>query len=246
MVQYPVLEVLIGGAVVERRPVSFSLFTSRGQPQVLAKLSYPEDATEGNADDPIVINLVSGEEKNLYFTGVIYDAHVHGARRELLLTDDYKKLVDSVFTPAYRKEKAKAILEDVLSAAGIANKKITCPEVELARFSTDTITVKNCVDLLIDALTAHGYHDLYYFFDAENVFRFGTIEDSAKNESGEVYKLETGKNIIHKGESWIETLPLPLRHSRDITVDGAALKTFRTELFVAQTKSRIKFWVRGE
>jgi hypothetical protein len=243
--QYPVLEVAINGAVVERRPVCFSLQTEQGLPSVLSYLLYPAGVENGAAGDTIEINLVSCEERARYFTGVILDAHTHGANKKLSLSDGYKKLFDASFTPAYRKEKAKVILDDILEAAGIENKKITCPDIELARFSLDTLSAQRCVELLLNALFNHGVTGIRYFFDAENTFRFGSIADSGKNE-GNTPAFETKKNIISKGRGWIETLPVPLRHSQAVTIDGAAFFTYRTELLVSQTKSRIRFWVRGE
>ena len=243
--QYPVLEIALNGAIVDRRPVCFSLHTEQGLPSVLSYLLYPADVESGAAGDTIEINLVSGEERSRYFTGVILDANTHGAHKKLSLTDGYKKLFDASFTPAYRKEKAKVILDDMLTAAGIENKKITCPDIELARFSLDTVAVEHCIKLLIDALGNHGITNIRYFFDAENTFRFGSTADSGKNE-GEALNFETKKNIIAKGRGWIETLPVPLRHSQAVTVDGKALITYRTELLVSQAKSRIRFWVQGE
>jgi hypothetical protein len=244
ILQYPVLEIAINGAAVEKRPFCFSLVTDRGVPSVLARLSYASDAAEGNAGDPVTVSLLSGESTMLLFTGEVYDAKVHGAYRDLLLTDGYKKLVDTLFNPAYRKEKAPVIIEDALGTAGIGEKKITVPPVELARFSLVSSPVKLCFDVLIKALEEHGYHGLRYFFDAENVFRFGTLEDTAINE-GEAVSLETAKTVIRTGEGWIETLPLPVRHSQEVTIDKIPMKTYRTDLLVSQERSRLRLWVEG-
>ena len=242
--QYPVLEITLNGAVVERRPVSFRLITFQGQPSVISQLFYPADVESGRAGDKIEIRLVSGMERVLYFTGEVCDAHVRGAHRELLLTDSYKKLL-APFTPAYRKEKAKIILGDILDKAGITKQKIACPDIEIARFSTNTCGMNIVLNLLIDALTSYGFSGLRYFFDAEDTFRFGTIADSAKNE-GAVPRFESGKNIIRKGQSWAQTLPVPLRHSQDVTVDGTAFVTYITDLDISQRRSRFRFWLTGE
>jgi hypothetical protein len=244
ILQYPVLEVAVNGTKVEKRPSAFSLVTDRGAPSVMARLSYPADVTVGSAGNPITVSLLSGEDTMILFTGEIYDAKVHGAYRDLRLTDGYKKLCDTLFNPAYRKEQAKAIVEDALGAAGIADKKITVPPVELARFSLVSSPVKICFDLLIKALEEHGHHGLRYFFDAENVFRFGTLEDTAVNE-GDAVTLETAKNIIRTGSGWVETLPLPIRHSQEVTIDGVAMKTYRTSLRVSRAESRLRLWVEG-
>jgi hypothetical protein len=101
-----------------------------------------------------------------------------------------------------------------------------------------------CVDLLIRALEQHGIQDLRYFFDADNVFHFGTGEDTGKNEGAEI-TLATGKNIVKRGEGWVETLPLPVRHSQSLTIDGTPVETIRTELTVSQRRSRLVLWVQG-
>jgi hypothetical protein len=244
ILQYPVLAVAINGALVEKRPSYFSLVTDRGVPSVTARLAYPSDVTGGNAGDPITVSLLSGDTSMLLFTGEIYDAGDHGAYRDLALTDGYKKLCDTLFNPAYRKEQAQVIIEDALGAAGIGEQKITVPPVELARFSLISSPVKICLDLLIKALEEHGYHGLRYFFDAENVFRFGTLEDTAINE-GDAVSLETAKTIIRTGAGWVETLPLPLRHSQDVTIDNTPMKTYRTDLLVSQDNSRLRLWVEA-
>jgi hypothetical protein len=244
ILHYPVLDVTINESPVEKRPSSFSLLTDRGVPSVVARLSYPADMSGGSAGDPVTVSLASGDAAMLLFTGEIYDAKTHGARRDLALTDGYKKLCDALFNPAYRKEKAQVIMEDALGAAGIGDAKTTVPAVELARFSLVSSPVKICFDLLIKALEEHGHHGLRYFFDAENTFRFGTLEDTAVNE-GDAVSLETAKSVIRTGAGWVETLPLPVRHSQDVAIDKVPMKTYRTDLLVSQERSRLRLWVEA-
>jgi hypothetical protein len=75
------------------------------------------------------------------------------------------------------------------------------------------------------------------------VFRFGRFDDTGKNE-GPAVRLETGRNIISKGDGWVEILPMPVRHSQAVTVDGAALKTIRTDLIISQRTSRLVLWLK--
>jgi hypothetical protein len=242
--QYPVLEVSIGGAVVDKRPSRFTLTTVQGFPAVMANLVYPANTIISSIGDPVVISLIENEDKNILFTGEIYDAKTRGAYYDLSLTDGYKKLHDTPVINAYRKETAKGILQDTLDAAGISDTAITCPAITLARFSTDRATADMSIDLLIRAMEQHGVADLLYFFDAENIFHFGTSADTGKNEGIEL-ALETGKNIIRRGEGYVETLPMPLRHSQSLTIDGVPMETIRTELAVSQHRSRLISWVRG-
>jgi hypothetical protein len=241
---YPVLEVSVGGGIIDQRPSRFTLFTAQGFPAIMSKLTYPAETIVSAAGDTVVISLIEGEERNILFTGEIYDAKTRGAYYELSLTDGYKKLHDTMVVNAYRKETAKGILQDVLDAAGITDTAITCPVVTLARFSTDSITADMCVNLLIRALEQHDIQDLRFFFDAENIFHFGTDADTGKNEGIEII-LETGKNIIKRGEGFVELLPLPLRHSQALTIDGTPVETIRTELTVSQRRSRLIAWVKG-
>jgi hypothetical protein len=242
--QYPILEISIGGAVVDKRPSRFTLTTVQGFPAVMANLVYPADTISSSIGDPVIIWLVENEDKNILFTGEIYDAKTRGAYYDLSLTDSYKKLHDTMVVNAYRKETAKGILQDTLDVAGITDSSITCPAITLARFSTDTVTADMCIDLLIRAMEQHGVQDLRFFFDAENIFHFGTSEDTGKNEGIKI-ALETGKNIIRRGEGFVETLPLPLRHSQSLTIDGAPVETIRTDLAVSQRRSRLISWVKG-
>jgi hypothetical protein len=241
--QYPVLVVMINGTPVDRRPAAFRLITDQGVPAVMPRLSYPAGVTTGTGGDSITVSLATGDVEHLLFTGEICGTTTHGAYRDLFLTDGYRHLCSTIITPAYRKEQAPVILQDTLEAAGITKTHITCPDVTLNRFSTECITADRCIHLLIHALKEFGKTGIRYFFDTENVFRFGTSADSGKNEGPDM-SLETGKNIISRGEDRIEILPAPVRHSQRITVDGRVLETFRTEMIVSQSSSRLTLWVQ--
>jgi hypothetical protein len=241
--QHPVLEVAIGGTAVDKRPSEFKLATQSGFHSVAARLLYPADSGTGKAGDEITVSLAQDNNSGLYFTGTVCSANTRGAYRELLLTDSYKKLCDTNFAAAYRKEKAAAILDDILGAAGITEKAVTCPGVELARFSTPAIPARMCIDLLIDALKEHGMEGLCYFFDEKDVFHFGTGADTGRNEGG-AFSFETGKNILRTGPGWIEVLPCPVRHTRNVTVDGRELETVRTDLTVSRKTARLLLWLK--
>jgi hypothetical protein len=243
MLQHPVIEVSLGRTVVEKWASEFKLQTQAGFHSVVSRLLYPADSDVGSVDDEVTVSLVSDDAAILYFTGKVYSANVHDSYRELLLTDSYKKLCDAKYAAAYRKEKASTILDDILGAADITEKSITCPDVELARFSTQTIPARMCIDLLIDALKEHGAEGLCYFFDEKNTFHFGTAKDTGKNE-GEAFAFETGKDILRTGTGWIEVLPRPIRHTQDLTIDGKELLTVRTDLRVSRKSSRLMLWVK--
>jgi hypothetical protein len=241
--QHPIIEVAIGGTVVEKRPSEFKLITHAGINLPLSYLLYPADAGVGNVDDEITVSLVADDITHLYFTGKICSANVHGKYRELLLADGFQKLCRTDYAAAYRKEKAANILDDILGAAGITEKSITCPDVELARFSTQTIPARMCISLLVGALKEHGAEELNYFFDEKDIFHFGTADDSGKNE-GETFSFETGKNILRSGSGWIEVLPCPIRHSQAVTVNEKSLVTVRTDLTVSRKATRLVLWLR--
>jgi hypothetical protein len=247
MLRYPILEVSVSGNSVDRRPGGFTLITDQGYPHIMAQVTYPADAGVGSAGDAIVIVLIEqeigDEQKTTLFTGAIYDVKTRGAYRAVYLTDGYKKLHDARIINAYRKESAKNILQDILGAAGIAETAVTCPAVELARFSTDRISAARSITLLIKTLEQRGITGLRFFFDADNIFHFGTDADTGKNEGIEI-RLETGKNIIKTGDGWVETLPLPVRHSQTVILNGAAMETTRTELTISGSHSRLRLWVK--
>jgi hypothetical protein len=245
ILQHQLLEVSIGGTAPEERAAQFRLRTHAGLHSVSAKLYFPQSSSAGSPGDDITVSLVSGDKTDLYFTGTIYQADVRGAYRELLLTDSYKKLCDTQFIAAYRKEKAANIISDILDAAGISETSVTCPDVELARFSTQEIPARMALDLLIDALKEHGASGLVYFFDEKDTFHFGALSDTGKNE-GEAVSFETDKNILRKGPGWIETLPAPVRHSQAVTVDGKELVTAHSDLFVSRSLSRLTLYLRGK
>ena len=245
MLRRPLIEVSTGGAAIADYPAQFTLSTRAGFHAATARLLYPADSEAGNTGDDITVSLVSDDKSGLYFTGVVYSANTHGKYRELLLADSYKKLCETDFTAAYRKEKAASILDDILGAAGINEKSVTCPGVELARFSTQTIPARLCIDLLIDALKEHGEEGLAWFFDEKDIFHFGTARDTGRND-GEAETFETGKNIARSGSGWIEVLPRPIRHTRKITVNGEPLITTRMDLAVSLLSSRLVLYLREE
>jgi hypothetical protein len=245
VMRHPLLQVTFNGKPAGSRPSRFTLVTDEGFPNVMARISYPAEAGPAAVEDKVAVSLADNGEERLYFTGNVFDSKLHGACRDIGLADGFVKLCRASVTPAYRKETAPVILRDALDAAGIADTKITCPPEELARFSTASIPALECIYLLIDALKGYGHTGLRFFFDKENVFRFGTVKDTAVNE-GENYVLETGENILRTGSGWVEILPLPIRHSQKITVDGEPLFTYRTALTVSRDRSRMKLWVRKE
>jgi len=239
--EHPVLRVSIGGAAT-KQPSCFSLITDAGCPWAAARLRYPADMADGKAGDPAGVSLSLAGEEHPLFAGIVHAANVRGAYRDLELADGYIALANTPIAPAYRKETAKAILQDILDAAGIAKTAIACPAVELARFSSNTVPASYCIALLIKAIEGHGHAGLRYFFDEKDTFRFGTLRDTGKND-GAVYEFETGKNILVTAEGKIEVLPLPIRHSQKIKVDGRELVTARTDLTISGAHSRLALWL---
>jgi hypothetical protein len=242
-IEHPILNVEIGGGSPDRRPSSFLLITDEGFPSVLALLQFPADEAKGETGDKVAVNMAIGNEEYLLFTGEIFAVSVSAKHRNLSLTDGYKKLCDTPIIAAYRKEQANVILQDTLDSSGISETAITCPSVLIHRFSTKEIPADYIIQLLIKALEEHSHMGLRFFFDEKDKFHFGTSADTGKNE-GDVFEFETGKNIIKKGEGWIEVLPLPIRHTQDVIVDGKPLVTRRTNLKVAGNNSRLKLWLR--
>jgi hypothetical protein len=237
------LNVTIGGTAAGKRPSCFALYTDQGFPHTLATLQFPGDAEIGKTGDPVTVSLLLADETHTLFTGEIYTALSFGRYRDLFLTDGFKKLCATSIIAAYRKEKASVILQDTLDKAGIDKTAVTCPAVEIARFSTENISASWCIVQLIKALEEHGYKGLRFFFDAKNTFRFGTADDTGKNE-GTVYEFETRKNIVKKGDRWIDVFPLPIRHSQEVTVDGARLIVDRTDMDISGIRSNLRLWLK--
>ena len=242
-IEHPVLDVAINGSEVETRPSSFTLITDSGFPSAVAHLQFPLDTEVGEPGDPVTVSLSIDGESHKLFTGEVYLSGIRGSCRNLSLTDGYKKLCDTGIAVAYRKETARIILQDTLECADINDTDITCPAVEIARFSTEKIPADKIITHLIKTLKEHGHHGLRFFFDEKNIFRFGTPENSGKNE-GPDFSFETGKNILQTKDNLIEILPLPIRHSQKITVNGKKLTTARTELYLSGKHSRMTLWLK--
>ena len=184
VVQRLLLTVNINGTLVEQRPIEFSLWTDRCGHGVISHLLYPLDMESGARGDVVEVLLAEGEEESLLFSGVVgNEGTVQGNYRKLYLVDGCDKLYDTFVVPAYRKEKVSVMLQDTLEAAGISDRAISCPDVELARLSLDRVTAAFFIELLAKVLEEYSFSDIHWFFDSKNVFRFGTIEDSGQFQS---------------------------------------------------------------
>jgi hypothetical protein len=243
--QHPILTVKINGIFIENRPTGFRLSTEGSLHSVIVNLSYPVSSEAGVIGDKVAISFSNRDSEVLLFSGQITDVGMSWAYRELLLSDGYQNICETLVTPAYRKEKASVILQDILDTAGISETAITCPDVELARFSTDEISVERCIEQLVKALEEHGFVNLRWFFDEKNVFHFGTLLDTGKND-GEKFEFESGSTIFRSGidhyGKWIEVFPLSIRHSQKIQINGAEVLTTRTLLHISARYSRLKLW----
>ena len=238
------LEVELNGQLTDTRACRFNLVTQKGFSSVFATLHFPAGSKDGKKGDSIKVYIADKESKDLYFTGTVYKATEIDNYRKLFLTDGYWKLCHTSFTASYRKEKASSIVSDVLDAAGVSEKSVTVPDVELARFSTKELSAHLVLDILIDALEAHGVKKLCYFFDEKDCFHFGTTKDTGKN-SGGTFRFNTKENIFSHGADWFETLPAPIRHSMKVTVDGVSKEVIRTELTVQEKASRLLLYFSG-
>lgn len=237
------VDVSLSGQRVAKRPLSFRLVTDQCLPTAICELEYPSSVQFGKDGDEVVVSLKTPEKTTVLFTGQVYDAKVYGNVRKLSLADGYKKLFDTALSTAYRKEAAGVILSDILDAAGITDRQITCPDVEILRFSHAEKTAVELVASLVETLKTFGFSGLRYFFDAENLFRFGTIDDSAVN-TGEALSLETGRTIIEKRPERIMTFPAAFRHSQILEVDGVSLVATRTELVLSARRSYLAIMVK--
>ncbi|MCL2608515.1 MAG: hypothetical protein FWD94_01230 [Treponema sp.] len=241
----PVLEVSVAGSVPEARPSVFRLVTDREYRTAVASLEFPRDAEVGGKGDPVTVHLSGENGRSLLFTGEVLSAAVTGGLRFLRLADGHAKLCRTAVTAAYRKETAEAILGDALDAAGIGARAITCPAVEVARFSTGTVPADRLIELLVKTLEEHGHRGLRFFFDEADTFRFGTCGDTGRHEGG-TYEFRTRRDIVARGEDRIEVLPLPIRHSMPVTVDGTGFWVRRTELRLSGSRSGLRLWLSEE
>ncbi len=237
------VDVTLSGQRVAKRPLSFRLVTDQCLPAAICELEYPSSVAFGKDGEEVAVSLKTPEKTAVLFTGQVYDAKVYGNVRKLSLADGYKKLFDTALSTAYRKESAAVILSDILDAAGITDREITCPDVEISRFSHAEKSAVELIVSLMGTLKTFGFSGLRYFFDAENLFRFGTIDDSAVN-SGDPLSLETGRTIIEKRPGRILTFPAAFRHSQSLEVDGTSLVATRTELVLSARRSYLAIRVK--
>jgi hypothetical protein len=227
---HPYLKATISG-LSKPQVHAFRLRTDRDVPLSLCLLVLAGwiDTDLTDATVSVKLGYVGGDEWPLY-TGYVETAFPDGSQTACILREGVRKFEFGTVEMSYHKEKADRILADILDAAGIDGRSITCPSVELPRFAVFGVSPLVAVRQLVETLgTFQDMTDTRFFFDAEGKFHFGKTSDTGKN-SGPSLTLKTGSGILASQGKRIETVPLPVRHSQAITVESASKTTSGTNL----------------
>jgi hypothetical protein len=237
----PVISAKVGGSEVG---VSFfRLLTDRDIPLSLGELRMPGKASTDYADATVAVKFGFRDLATwTAFTGWADRSFFDGRETTLVLRECPKKFTEGEVSLSYRKEAASRILSDILDAGGVSTKKVTVPSVKLDRFAVEKVSPFEAVQKLIGAIGS--YEDaskIRYFFDEAGAFRFGTPDDTGKNE-GEAVEFDEGAGIIAQGDGVVEVPPAPLRHSQAFTLKGSSVTSFRTRLTASPARSRLEVW----
>jgi hypothetical protein len=213
----------------EIKSIGFTLLTIAGTPFIQSKI-YIEKNTNCSLEDEIEVYLgYTNQSEWKVFTGWIECFYESSNMKVAVLRDGTKKFWVDKILESYRKEKAKNILDDCLALSGVNDKKVTMLDVEFARYLLNNQTNNDICEGIIASLYSHGEDKkLQYFFDQNNTFHFGSIEDTGVNES-EKFSFDE-KNILRKLKQGFETFALPVRHSQKITVNNEEKTTTKTLL----------------
>ena len=237
----PVLQIYINNTIESHKIHKFSISTDVHYPYCTPELELTGEYTGTKQGDVIKITLYLNNKTYTLFTGLIFKITYEYNKTTLHLIDGFLDLCNTRQSLSYRKEKALNILNDILEKAGVAECEITCPDVIFERF-VSSVPANEIIKEIIETLKSYGQDEKYrFFFDTNNVFRFGTLDDTGINP-GERFVLKSGVNIITKKGNCITTMPLPIRHSQEIEVDGKSFIPYRTEMIIGSKASRIKIW----
>lgn len=131
---------------------------------------------------------------------------------------------------SYTHEKIKNIVLDLLNIINITSYKVTLPDITLDFVAYGTFC--KILNELIEALYLYGVeNEIHYFFDHNNTFRFGTINDVAIHDYSKIFNLDN-TFIFHNLENGIQTIPLPIKHSQKVIYHNQEIFTTRTNLVV--------------
>lgn len=238
---HPSVTATIGGSLYGTS--LFSLYTDRDLPVVRAALRLPGRITKDFAETQLSVGFrYNGGPSWTAYTGHVMRSYVDRGETALILREAPAKFFDAAISGSYRQEKAPRILSDLLDAGGITQKKVTCPSVMIDRFAFENLPPFLAIGRLVSTLgTYTDISELRFFFDCAGVFRFGTPDDTGKNE-GEALSLSDRAGILAERDGALETLPAPLRHSQSFSVRGKTVFATRTWLVSRARHAHLEVW----
>ncbi|MBN2546572.1 MAG: hypothetical protein JXB50_12300 [Spirochaetes bacterium] len=235
----PYLIVKISGKEVKN--IGFTLITMKNSCNIQAKLFVPKTIKSSLKDEVEVSLGYHGQDEWKIFKGFIDNFYDDMKMKVIILKDGNTDFWGTKILESYRKEKAKNILNDCLEKCKIDDTKITIPEVEFDRFLICDSASNNVCRNIIETLYSYGTDkELQYFFDENNVFHFGSIEDTGKNE-GEAFNFDE-TNVLKYHENGFETFALPVRHSQKIKLNDSEIMTLKTVLTVMPKNTKLEVY----
>ena len=193
---------------------SFSSFKGAFYSLAYAKSFEEIDCSLG---DEVTINLVKDDEINPVFTGFIDNLILFNGELNLVLKEGNTKYFSKKILTNYRKEKAKNILDEILSEIEISEKKIDFEDIELERFNLNLTLPQLALTYLIDTIYHYTAKKIVSFFDQKGKLYF--IDEKKYVDSTKEIEFESGKNIIRGYPNHIETFVSDLRPLNKIKID---------------------------
>lgn len=123
----------------------------------------------------------------------------------------YKKMLDS-----YRKEKAKNIIDEIMSAAKITDYKVDVTDEEIERFHISNESPVVALRNLIKTLTRYTSEEIVTFFDRKG--KLNIIEKSKLKQSNAV-KFQSGKSVFSLFPGLAEVPVSDVRANEKIKID---------------------------
>jgi hypothetical protein len=183
-------------------------------------------------------------DKNTYriFTGFIRATSLVIGSRSLIRagSSDYR-LNKRIKAASWDNTEIKDIIIDVLNDCDIGDYILeSCPAVRLKRFSYGSITARNILHKLIYCLeNSFNMAGIIFFFDNQNIFRFGNITDiRILSDKIEVKK---GNNLIHTTGNIFESFALPVQFNQEIIVNSEKRICLNSHHSIKPVQYRVEF-----
>ncbi len=184
-----------------------------------------------------VISIKLNDE--VVFTGFVDVTETFNAKSTATLREGTKEFHTKELDLSYRKEKAKNILEEVLSEANITEYTIDFTDEEIERFHIKKDCPHYIIKLLADTASLYTGEKILVFFDEKGKFFFVS---EAKYKQENIKEFVEGENIISLSPGFLESFPSNVRANNKIKINDIENKITMSSFTFNNGKGRSKLY----